>query len=173
MARPSHAFAFLTSPYAFPPHPQELLGCYSLIGRLGRGAVYFGSARLAQGSAYWERAVRLAERVRARGVPEGAEIRVEFRKPGVCGEGRGGADRSREGQEGIGAGGAAGGEGEGRGEGGGVDAERQSGRGEEGGQGRDRMCSADGMKDVTEVLGRGRCSGKGPAGTGRWGRAEA
>ncbi|KXZ55185.1 hypothetical protein GPECTOR_3g330 [Gonium pectorale] len=41
----------------------ELLGCYALIGRLGRGAVYFGSARLAQGSPYWSRAVRLAERV--------------------------------------------------------------------------------------------------------------
>lgn len=48
-------------------HPQELLGCYALIGRLGRGAVYFGSARLAQGSAYWERAVRLAERVSSGG----------------------------------------------------------------------------------------------------------
>ncbi|GFR39690.1 hypothetical protein Agub_g165 [Astrephomene gubernaculifera] len=42
---------------------QELLGCYALIGRLGRGAVYFGSARLAQGSPFWGRAVRLAERV--------------------------------------------------------------------------------------------------------------
>ncbi|GLC59572.1 hypothetical protein PLESTB_001501700 [Pleodorina starrii] len=42
---------------------QELLGCYALIGRLGRGAVYFGSARLAQGSPYWQRAIRLAERV--------------------------------------------------------------------------------------------------------------
>ncbi|KAG2496091.1 hypothetical protein HYH03_005694 [Edaphochlamys debaryana] len=42
---------------------QELLGCYSLISRLGRGAVYFGSARLAHGSPYWERAIRLAERV--------------------------------------------------------------------------------------------------------------
>ncbi|KAG2448520.1 hypothetical protein HYH02_006411 [Chlamydomonas schloesseri] len=42
---------------------QELLGCYSLIGRLGRGVVYFGSARLAQSSPYWDRAIRLAERV--------------------------------------------------------------------------------------------------------------
>ncbi|GLI60600.1 hypothetical protein VaNZ11_002773 [Volvox africanus] len=42
---------------------QELLGCYALITRLGRGAVYFGSARLAQSSPYWQRAIRLAERV--------------------------------------------------------------------------------------------------------------
>ncbi|KAG2444920.1 hypothetical protein HXX76_001656 [Chlamydomonas incerta] len=42
---------------------QELLGCYTLIGRLGRGVVYFGSARLAQSSPYWVRAIRLAERV--------------------------------------------------------------------------------------------------------------
>ena len=43
---------------------QELLGCYALIERIGRGAVYFGSARQAAASPYWERSVQLAEQAR-------------------------------------------------------------------------------------------------------------
>ncbi|KAL0055474.1 hypothetical protein WJX82_000862 [Trebouxia sp. C0006] len=41
----------------------ELLGCYALIEKLGRGVVYYGSARLKQDSPHWGRAVELGQRV--------------------------------------------------------------------------------------------------------------
>lgn len=37
----------------------ELLACYALIERMGRGVVYYGSARLKTDSVYWQRAVEL------------------------------------------------------------------------------------------------------------------
>lgn len=37
----------------------ELLACYALIERLGRGVVYYGSARLKEASPHWERARQL------------------------------------------------------------------------------------------------------------------
>ncbi|DBA76000.1 TPA: hypothetical protein ACH3X2_008930 [Trebouxia sp. C0005] len=41
----------------------ELLECYALIEKLGRGVVYYGSARLKQDSPHWGRAVDLGQRV--------------------------------------------------------------------------------------------------------------
>ncbi len=41
----------------------ELLECYALIEKLGRGVVYYGSARLKQDSLHWGRAVDLGQRV--------------------------------------------------------------------------------------------------------------
>ncbi|KAL3140309.1 hypothetical protein ABBQ38_004574 [Trebouxia sp. C0009 RCD-2024] len=41
----------------------ELLECYALIEKLGRGVVYYGSARLKQGSPHWGRAVELGRQV--------------------------------------------------------------------------------------------------------------
>ena len=38
---------------------QELLQCYALIERLGRGVVYYGSARLKAASPHWDRARQL------------------------------------------------------------------------------------------------------------------
>ncbi len=38
---------------------QELLACYALIERLGRGVVYYGSARLKAASPHWDRARHL------------------------------------------------------------------------------------------------------------------
>lgn len=38
---------------------QELLACYALIERLGRGVVYYGSARLKAASPHWDRARQL------------------------------------------------------------------------------------------------------------------
>ena len=42
---------------------QEMLACYALIERLGRGVVYYGSARLKQDSPHWGRAVELGREV--------------------------------------------------------------------------------------------------------------
>ena len=42
---------------------KELLQCYSLIARLGRGVVYYGSARLKESSPYWDQAVALGRDV--------------------------------------------------------------------------------------------------------------
>jgi predicted Rossmann-fold nucleotide-binding protein len=42
---------------------QEMLACYALIERKGRGVVYYGSARLKQDSPHWERAVELGREV--------------------------------------------------------------------------------------------------------------
>lgn len=42
---------------------QELLQCYALIERLGRGVVYYGSARLKGNSAHWDRARTLGRQV--------------------------------------------------------------------------------------------------------------
>jgi hypothetical protein len=42
---------------------QELLQCYALIERLGRGVVYYGSARLKANSAHWDRAHELGRQV--------------------------------------------------------------------------------------------------------------
>ncbi|KFM25332.1 putative sugar kinase [Auxenochlorella protothecoides] len=42
---------------------QELLACYALIERLGRGVVYYGSARLRRESPHWRTAVQLGEQV--------------------------------------------------------------------------------------------------------------
>lgn len=42
---------------------QELLECYALIEKLGRGVVYYGSARLKQDSPHWGRAVELGRQV--------------------------------------------------------------------------------------------------------------
>jgi len=42
---------------------KELLACYALVQRLGRGVVYYGSARLKQDSAHWARAVDLGRDV--------------------------------------------------------------------------------------------------------------
>eukprot|EP00873_Tetraselmis_striata_P004479 jgi/Tetstr1/424743/TSEL_015260.t1 len=42
---------------------KELLGCYTLIQKLGRGVVYYGSARLKKDSAHWQRAVDLGRDV--------------------------------------------------------------------------------------------------------------
>ncbi|PRW60062.1 sugar kinase [Chlorella sorokiniana] len=42
---------------------QELLACYALIEKQGRGVVYYGSARLKQDSPHWERAVHLGRDV--------------------------------------------------------------------------------------------------------------
>ena len=41
----------------------ELLECYALIEKLGRGVVYYGSARLKQDSPHWGRAVELGQQV--------------------------------------------------------------------------------------------------------------
>lgn len=41
----------------------ELLECYTLIEKLGRGVVYYGSARLKQDSPHWGRAVELGRQV--------------------------------------------------------------------------------------------------------------
>lgn len=41
----------------------ELLECYALIEKLGRGVVYYGSARLKQSSPHWARAVELGKQV--------------------------------------------------------------------------------------------------------------
>ncbi len=41
----------------------ELLECYALIEKLGRGVVYYGSARLKQDSPHWARAVELGKQV--------------------------------------------------------------------------------------------------------------
>lgn len=41
----------------------ELLECYALIEKLGRGVVYYGSARLKQNSPHWARAVELGKQV--------------------------------------------------------------------------------------------------------------
>ena len=41
----------------------ELLECYALIETLGRGVVYYGSARLKQESPHWSRAVELGKQV--------------------------------------------------------------------------------------------------------------
>lgn len=47
-----------------PAHPpQELLACYALIEKHGRGVVYYGSARLKQDSPHWQRAVDLGRDV--------------------------------------------------------------------------------------------------------------
>jgi hypothetical protein len=37
---------------------RELLACYALVERLGRGVVYYGSARLRRDSPHWARARR-------------------------------------------------------------------------------------------------------------------
>ena len=42
---------------------KELLQCYSLIARLGRGVVYYGSTRLKESSPYWDQAVALGRDV--------------------------------------------------------------------------------------------------------------
>ncbi|KAL4854982.1 ADP-dependent ribose-1-phosphate kinase [Chlorella vulgaris] len=42
---------------------REMLACYSLIERKGRGVVYYGSARLKQDSPHWDRAVQLGRDV--------------------------------------------------------------------------------------------------------------
>jgi hypothetical protein len=42
---------------------REMLACYSLIERKGRGVVYYGSARLKQDSPHWDRAVQLGRNV--------------------------------------------------------------------------------------------------------------
>eukprot|EP00803_Ostreobium_quekettii_P005356 evm.model.scf_604.4 EVM.evm.TU.scf_604.4 scf_604:38992-47721(+) len=42
---------------------QELLECYALIQKVGRGVVYYGSARVKEGSQYWDRAVDLGRQV--------------------------------------------------------------------------------------------------------------
>ena len=42
---------------------KELLHCYSLIAKLGRGVVYYGSARLKQSSPHWDKAVALGREV--------------------------------------------------------------------------------------------------------------
>lgn len=42
---------------------EELLQCYSLIHRLGRGVVYYGSARLKEDSPYWAKAMELGKQV--------------------------------------------------------------------------------------------------------------
>lgn len=42
---------------------RELLECYALIERKGRGVVYYGSARLGEGSAHWGAAVALGSAV--------------------------------------------------------------------------------------------------------------
>ena len=54
-----------TSPHLclLPAHKQELLACYALIEKQGRGVVYYGSARLKQDSPHWERAVHLGRDV--------------------------------------------------------------------------------------------------------------
>jgi predicted Rossmann-fold nucleotide-binding protein len=44
---------------------QELLQCYALIERLGRGVVYYGSARLKAASPHWDRARQLGAQVAA------------------------------------------------------------------------------------------------------------
>lgn len=41
----------------------ELLECYALIEKLGRGVVYYGSARLKQDSPHWAKAVELGKQV--------------------------------------------------------------------------------------------------------------
>ncbi|KAK9805408.1 hypothetical protein WJX73_002177 [Symbiochloris irregularis] len=41
----------------------ELLACYALIAKLGRGVVYYGSARLRSDSVHWERAKQLGHDV--------------------------------------------------------------------------------------------------------------
>lgn len=43
----------------------ELLACYALIEKLGRGVVYYGSARLKRDSAHWGRAAELGREVAA------------------------------------------------------------------------------------------------------------
>jgi len=42
---------------------KELLACYALVQRLGRGVVYYGSARLKKDSVHWQRAVELGRDV--------------------------------------------------------------------------------------------------------------
>lgn len=42
---------------------QELLACFALIEKMGRGPVYYGSARLKQDSPHWEQAVQLGRDV--------------------------------------------------------------------------------------------------------------
>ena len=42
---------------------QEMLACYALIERQGRGVVYYGSARLKQDSPHWARSVELGREV--------------------------------------------------------------------------------------------------------------
>lgn len=42
---------------------QEMLACYALIEKKGRGVVYYGSARLKQDSPHWDRAVELGREV--------------------------------------------------------------------------------------------------------------
>lgn len=42
---------------------EELLQCYSLIHKKGRGVVYYGSARLKQDSPYWAKAMELGKQV--------------------------------------------------------------------------------------------------------------
>ena len=42
---------------------KELLHCYSLIAKLGRGVVYYGSARLKESSPHWDKAVELGREV--------------------------------------------------------------------------------------------------------------
>lgn len=41
----------------------ELQSCYNLINKLGRGLVYYGSARLKPGSGHWEKSVDLSQRL--------------------------------------------------------------------------------------------------------------
>jgi len=42
---------------------KELLACYALVQKLGRGVVYYGSARLKRDSVHWQRAVDLGREV--------------------------------------------------------------------------------------------------------------
>lgn len=42
---------------------QEMLQCYELVERLGRGVVYYGSARLGRDSPHWQRSVELGRGV--------------------------------------------------------------------------------------------------------------
>lgn len=42
---------------------KELMACYDLISRMGRGIVYYGSARIKPGSPHWDRAVELSQRL--------------------------------------------------------------------------------------------------------------
>jgi hypothetical protein len=41
----------------------ELNECYTLIARLGRGIVYYGSARLQPTTAHWKKSVDLTQRL--------------------------------------------------------------------------------------------------------------
>lgn len=53
---------------------EELSGGFSLVERLGRGVVYFGSARFGPGSRYWQRAFDLSGQVRGASLQQHAGV---------------------------------------------------------------------------------------------------